>query len=246
MTDEEAQRIRTERLAQLGGLLAGFTHEIRNPLSTIGLNLQLVQEDFADAETTRDKRTYKRLTIIKEEVRRLQSILDDFLSFVRRSAPVLRDVDINSMLQGLVDFSRPEVAADGATLRFFPSSEVGTVCIDADLIKAVFVNLLRNARQACQAGDEILVSVRPAADDVIVQVTDTGTGMDPEVLERVFEPYFSTKKGGTGLGLSTAQRIIEEHGGRLEVRSEPGRGTQFTVRLPRGAPPAASGAGDDA
>ena len=106
MTQEDRkERARTEHLAQLGGLLAAFAHEIRNPLSTIRLNLQLVKEDYADADTSRDRRTYKRLTVVESEVKRLQSIVEEFLGFVRTPLPKRRLVDVNSLLQGLIEFN---------------------------------------------------------------------------------------------------------------------------------------------
>ncbi|MEM7204752.1 MAG: ATP-binding protein [Planctomycetota bacterium] len=233
MTERELQeKLRTERLAQLGSVLAGFAHEIRNPLSTIGLNLQLVKEDFVDAESSRDRRTFKRLSVVEGEVKRLQTILEEFLGFVRSPAPQADWVHINKLLQALSDLSTPEMKTKGVSLKFFPGSKVERVPVDADQFRAAVVNLLRNALDACAPGDEVLLSSRRLQGEVIVQVTDTGAGMTEAVLRDVFTPYFSTKKDGTGLGLAMVQRTVEEHGGKLEVSSEAGRGTQFTIRLP--------------
>jgi len=239
------ERPRTEHLAQLGSLLAGFAHEIRNPLSTIGLNLQLVKEDFADAETTRDRRTYKRLSTVQNEVKRLQAILEEFLGFVRTPSPRRRDCALNELLQSLVEFHTPEMQAEGISLVFFPGKSVGRVELDPDQFRAVIVNLLRNARDACDSGGEVMVSSRRDGDEVTVQITDTGAGMEPAVVDRAFQPYFSTKKGGTGLGLALAKRIVEEHGGTMTLSSEPGKGTQFMLRLPEssGGAEAATGEG---
>lgn len=234
MVDDPAQEDnRTERLAHLGSLLAGFAHEIRNPLSTIGLNIQLVKEDFADAQAPRDKRTFKRLSVVEAEIHRLQKILEDFLRYVRRPKLAVRAVDLNRRLRDLVELNVPEFARKGVSLRMYAGSDIGEVDLDMDLFHSVIVNLLVNAQAACKAGDEVMVATRREAEDVVVQVTDTGAGMTPEVLERAFEPYFSTKKSGTGLGLAIARRIVEEHGGTMAVSSEPGKGTQFNLRLPR-------------
>jgi signal transduction histidine kinase len=232
MNHDEPEEPRTEHLAQLGGLLAGFAHEIRNPLSTIGLNLQLVLEDFKGAESPRDRRTHKRLTVVQGEVKRLQTIVEGFLGFVRTPRPQRRAVELNSLLQTLVELATPEMRELGITLKFFPGPAVGSVELDPDQIRAVIVNLLRNAKEACHSGDEIIVSTRRTGEIVDTQVIDTGEGMEPAVVERAFTPYFSTKKGGTGLGLALARRIADEHGGTLTVSSELGRGTQFTLRLP--------------
>lgn len=233
MADDPAQEHnRTERLAQLGSLLAGFAHEIRNPLSTIGLNIQLVKEDFAEAQTPRDKRTFKRLSVVEAEIQRLQKILEDFLRYVRRPKLAVRAVDLNRRLRDLVELNAPEFARGGVSLRMYAGSDIGEVHLDMDLFHSVIVNLLVNAQAACKAGDEVMLATRREAGEVVVQVTDTGAGMTADVLERAFEPYFSTKKSGTGLGLAIARRIVEEHGGTMTVSSEPGRGTQFTMRLP--------------
>lgn len=233
MTEADDQaRLRTERLAELGSVFAGFAHEIRNPLSTIGLNLQLVLEEYEDAESSRERRTAKRLDVVQGEVKRLEAILEEFLGFVRRPAPRRAATDLNRLLQALVDLSTPELAQKGVALKFFPGPSVGTLPVDADQLRAAVVNLLRNAKDACSAGDEVLVSARRRPDGVVIQVTDTGPGMPPEIVDKAFRPYFSTKQGGTGLGLAMVQRTVTEHGGHLELSSEPGKGTQFSLYLP--------------
>ncbi len=238
MTEQESQgRSADERLAKLGTLFGGFAHEVRNSLSTIGLNLSLIKEDFKESESVRDRRTYKRLSVLESEVKRLQSILESFLRYVRQPELQKRPTELNTMVQSLVEFTVPEAQDKGVSLRFFPGQDVGAVDLDADLIRAVVVNLLRNAREACSKGDQIMVSTArksggPSGAQVQIQVTDTGPGMEPEVLQKAFTPYFSTKKGGNGLGLAISQRIAEQHGGKLELSSEPGKGTQFILHLP--------------
>ncbi len=225
-----------QRLAQLGTLLAGFAHEVRNPLSTIGLNLQLVLEDFREPETTRDKRTQKRLSTVEAEVRRLQKILEEFLSFARAPEPKLVSVALNDRIQALVEFHEAEMRDKGLSLRFYPGADIGQVPGDWDHLQAAIANLLRNAKDATPAGGQILVSTVKDGKDVLVRVTDTGAGIPADVQPRVFEPYFSTKKTGTGLGLPTVCRVAEEHGGALTMESEVGKGTQFTLRLPARSP----------
>lgn len=230
--EERLSRIRTERLAQLGTLLAGFAHEVRNPLSTISLNLQLVLEEFREPETARDKRTQKRIATVDGEVRRLQKILEEFLGFARAPEPKLLAVDLNQKLQAMVDFVMPEWRDGGQSLRFYPGGDIGLVPADWDHVQAAIGNLLRNAREATPPGGEVLLSTVRDGGHVVVRVTDTGAGIPAELLPRIFDPYFSTKKSGTGLGLPTARRVAAEHGGTLTVQSEVGKGTQFTLRWP--------------
>lgn len=230
--EERMARIRLERLAQLGTLLAGFAHEVRNPLSTIGLNLQLVLEEFAEADTPRGKRTKKRIATVQTEVKRLQAILEEFLGFARAPEPKLRPIDLNAKVQEIVDFHQAEMKAGGLTLRFYSDAAVGQVPADWDYLRAAIVNLIQNARDATPAGGEILVSTATQGDAVLIRITDTGAGMAPAVQARVFDPYFSTKKAGTGLGLATVRRVVAEHGGELSLTSEIDKGTQFTLKLP--------------
>ncbi len=230
--EERLAKIRMQRLARLGTLLAGFAHEVRNPLSTIGLNLQLVLEDFREPETSRDKRTQKRLSTVEGEVRRLQKILEEFLGFARAPEPKFAPIDLNARLATMVEFHEPEMREHGLSLKFYPSPNLGPVPGDWDHLQAAFGNLLRNAKDATPAGGEILVSTQRDGAFAVVRVVDTGAGIPKELQGQVFDPYFSTKKAGTGLGLPTVRRVADEHGGVLTMESEVGKGTQFTLRLP--------------
>lgn len=230
--DSREDREHRQRWSQLAALLGGFAHEIRNPLSTIGLNLQLVKEDLAGDDSVRGRRNHKRISVIESEVKRLQTILEEFLRVMRRPRLRRRAVNLNQWLGEIVDFSAAELRERGVSLRFFPDDDVGEVSIDPDLLRSVIVNLLRNAKDACRAGDQVMVSTRRQDDQVLIQVTDTGEGMDADVARQAFMPYFSTKSGGSGLGLPIAQRIVREHGGKIELDTAKDKGTQFTVRLP--------------
>lgn len=226
----EAVRIR--QLARLGALFAGFAHEIKNPLSTIGLNLQLVKEDLGVAESPRDQRIVRRLSVVESEVLRLQGILEQFLGYVRVPELKLARVNLDSLLRDVVEFVQPEMHERGIPVRILGDGADHDVELDADQFRAVVVNLLRNAMDACRDGGEVIVATRSNQREAIVQVIDTGSGMSPEVFAKAFTPYFSTKRQGTGLGLPTARRIVEQHGGTIQLDSEPGRGTAFTIRLP--------------
>lgn len=236
--DDVQRRALSEQMARFGDVLAGFAHEVRNPLSTIGLNLQLIREDFVDAESARDRRTHKRLSVVEAEVRRLQEILEEFLRYARLPGVQTAPTDLNALLRAVVEFTAPELAERGVSLRLYPGADVGLPPLDQNQIRAALVNLLRNAAEACGPGSEVILSSRRDGHRVLIHVIDTGAGMTPEVLDRIFKPYFSTKKAGTGLGLPMVKRIVEQHGGFVAANSEPGRGTQFTLHLPAPLPAA--------
>jgi signal transduction histidine kinase len=163
---------------------------------------------------------------------RLQKILEEFLSFLRAPEPRVVPIDLNARLQALVEFQEPEMRDAGVALRFYPGSDVGQVAADWDHLQAAVGNLLRNAKEATPVGGEVMVSTTREGDFALLRVTDTGSGIAPELQARVFEPYFSTKKAGNGLGLPTVRRVVDEHGGTVSMESEIGKGTQFSLRLP--------------
>ncbi len=241
-----------ERLAEIGTLTGGLAHEIKNPLSSVNLNIQLLQEDLQEladrvpAETDnadRIGRIRRRFESLSRETQRLRDILEDFLQFAGRIKLDRTAVDVNGLIQELVDFFEPQAHAMGVRVHAQTASNLSAVQLDVGLFKQALLNLMLNACQAMekqgadQAGPRELIVrslAAPAKEGggVQVHVTDTGPGIPDADMDKLFQPYFSTKKGGTGLGLPTSRRIIEEHGGGIRVHSEPGRGTQFIVALP--------------
>ena len=240
-----------ERMAEIGAMTGGLAHEIKNPLSTIGLNAQLLAEGVEElpegAPVTRDdkQRLVRRIGSLRRETERLRGILQDFLTYAGEPRPDARRQDLNAALTELVDFFLPQAQTNGVRLHAdFAPGEVPAV-FDASLVKQAVLNLLLNAVQAMStnapgAPRELIVRTRAAQPrtpneprGAEIHVIDTGPGIPPGVRDRIFRPYFTTKSGGSGLGLPTARRLVEEHGGRLEVFTEPGRGTDFVVTLPR-------------
>ncbi|MCC6681967.1 MAG: two-component sensor histidine kinase [Phycisphaeraceae bacterium] len=244
----EARARAAERLAALGSMTGGLAHEIKNPLSTIGLNVQLLQEDLSQLSEDLPGvgRMQRRGDSLRRETQRLREILEDFLRYAGRMPLDREPLDVNRLVDELIDFFEPQAAEAGARLRTQLAAGPLNATLDGNLIKQALLNLLINATQAMAAArdkksphggcDELMIrteAVKPAnAPAVRITVTDTGPGMTPQVVDRVFEPYYSTKPGGTGLGLPTSRRIAEEHGGTLTVHSEPGRGTSFVLTLP--------------
>jgi signal transduction histidine kinase len=229
------QRARqAERLAELGTLTGGLAHELKNPLSTIQLNLQLLGEDLIP-ENPAFPRLQSRLSTVQKETARLRDILDDFLRFAGRMELMRKPVELNGMLEELVDFYTPQAQLQRVALRLRRSDGPLVAAIDERLIKQAILNLMINALQAMpEAGGEIILSATKDDDQVLIDVIDTGRGMDADTANRIFDAYYSTKRGGTGLGLAIAKRIVQEHGGAIDVTSELGKGSEFTVRLPMG------------
>jgi signal transduction histidine kinase len=225
-------------IARLAGSLA---HEIKNPLSTIRLNMELLAEDLGEAETPVQRRAAKRVEVVRRECQRLQSLLDDFLNFakVRRLHP--EPTDLNHQIDDVLDFFSLEAKEAGVEIVRQLDPELPHVMIDRETFRQALLNLIINAKQAMPDGGQLIVRTAADGDTVSIYLIDTGIGMDDRTASRMFEAFFSTKSGGSGLGLPTTQKIIEGHGGRISVQSEVGRGTQFTIELP--VPPRLAGMG---
>jgi signal transduction histidine kinase len=228
---KETQR-RTAGLVHAGRLAGGLAHEIKNPLSTINLNLQLLREDFAHAKSLKEERVARRVEVLEKEVVRLQETLNDFLRFARREPPDRKPHDLNRMVEEVLDFVAPQAAKHHITVHRSLSPGLKPCMVDANLLKQALLNLVLNAHQAMPDGGEFMVRSTPLKKGVGIEMIDTGPGIQPEELDKVFEAYYSTKAGGTGLGLATTKQIIEDHGGSISVQSDPGRGTRFLVEIP--------------
>jgi signal transduction histidine kinase len=243
----ERRALDAERLAELGSMTAGLAHEIKNPLSTIGLNAQLLAEGINDAEMseTERERLLRRLDALSREGERLRAILTDFLEFAGRVKLDAQPRDLVRIVTELRDFFHPQCDQNRIVLRTSLPDEPVAAQVDESLFKQAMLNLMINATQAMSDGGlestdrgagprgELILQVEADDDEARVHVIDTGPGIEPDRLERIFHPYVSHTTGGTGLGLSTARRIIEEHGGSLAAHSEVGRGSDFVIHLPR-------------
>lgn len=226
------QLIRADRLAAMGELTAGVAHEVRNPLGIIRASVQLVEDARGDAERIREA-----TGIIKQEIDRLDRVIKVLLDFGRPSEPTLRPTNVEDVVSDVVMFTRRFAGQARVELETEYASDLPLVSADADQLKQVLVNLVSNAVQAMEsAGGRITVRVWDDGGFVFMSIRDTGPGIPPEDLRRVFDPFYSTRDDGTGLGLTIVHRIIDQHGGRIEVESDPGRGTTFTVALPAAIP----------
>ena len=233
-----------DQLAELSAIAGGLAHEIRNALSTLRMNLQLLDEDWGELEadpdpspTTVARRSRTRISAVLKESQRLETILDDFLEFVRRRELKLSEVDLNELVADLVAFFRPQAERHGITLSVDESSSPILCPVDVGLLKQSLLNVLINAQQALDSmstGHDKRIEVRVERDDAFctVAIADTGPGIDAGNLNQIFQAYFTTRKGGSGLGLAMARRILRAHSGRIDVNSVRGEGTTFLFRLP--------------
>ena len=221
------QLIRADRLAAMGELTAGVAHEVRNPLGVIRASVQLLEDAQCDRA-----RIDEAAAIIKQEIDRLDKVIKALLDFGRPSTPTLVRTDVESVLDDVLLFTKRFATQADVEIVRVQGSELPPVIADPDQLKQVFLNLVTNAVQAMEdGGGMITVTTRDAGDFIEVQVADDGPGISREDLGKVFDPFYSKRQGGTGLGLTIVHRIVDEHGGHIEVDS--GRsGTTFTVSLP--------------
>jgi signal transduction histidine kinase len=246
--DAERRARDAERLAELGSMTGGLAHEIKNPLSTIGLNAQLLAEGLREAELPGEQRDrlLRRLDALSREAERLRGILTDFLQFAGRIKLDPQPSDLVKIIDELSDFFHPQCAQAEVVLRTQLPRQPVIARVDEALLKQALLNLMINAVQAMSQEDEsgegpspqrqrgeLILKVESDPDQARIHVIDTGPGIAPKQIDAIFRPYVTYKSGGTGLGLPTSRRIIEEHGGRLTVQSEPGRGSDFVIHLPR-------------
>jgi signal transduction histidine kinase len=234
---EETQRqlFQSEKLAALGKLSAGIAHEIRNPLTSIKILIHsLVDETATDASREKD------LAVIEAEIGRVNKIIKQFLDFARPRPPSLEPMDVRIVLEETLALLIYEMEAQGVSLERNYASDLSPVPMDREQMKQVFLNLMLNAAQAMNRGGKLTIhtAVKPQhpggrnSPFVEIGIRDTGPGMSGDIKAKIFEPFFSTKEEGIGLGLPIAQRIVEEHGGEIRVESSPGEGTTFYVTLP--------------
>jgi signal transduction histidine kinase len=234
-----AELVQAERLAAIGKMAAHVTHEIRNPLSSMGLNIELLEEELALTGDTAESRQLVRA--IKREIDRLAELSEEYLRVARRPVPHLERENLADLVREVMEFIRPELSKANVACEVEIEDGLPSVAFDEAQIRQALINLVRNAREATQpTGGKLWVRVRSArgADGngqggVDLVVDDEGSGIGEEVREKVFDPFFTTKERGTGLGLAVTRQIVEAHGGTISCEARSPRGTRFFVHLPQ-------------
>jgi len=237
----EAQAQMDDRLAFVGGLAAGLAHEIRNPLNVLSMNLQMLEEEIVGgrgpgaAAASDDARAY--LATLQGEIRRLSNLVNNFLSYARPNQMRFESRDLNQVLRDLALLIRPEFERRELALHLDLAPYLPPVDLDEAHLRQAVMNILMNATQILKPGGTVTMSSRVGPEGAaLVAIEDDGPGVKPEDRSRIFEVFYSTRGGGTGLGLPIAARILEAHGGSISVESAAGRGARFVLRLPRRHP----------
>lgn len=228
---KETQLRRAESLAALTTLAAGVAHEINNPLGSISIRIQLL-EKLLRAETPDKTAMAKHLGVVKEEVDRLKQIVVDFLFAVRPMDIQLISENPGVILGEIAELVEPEAERKGIEMRVSIDDNLPQVLMDKRHIKQALLNLIQNAMAAMPEGGTLTLKAEQTDDEVRFSVADTGTGIPEELLTKIFEPYFTTKKSGTGLGLTITFKIVKEHAGDISLESKEGAGSTFTIHLP--------------
>ena len=230
--NEEMKSRRLESLASLTNLAATVAHEIKNPLGSISIYVQLLRMAVDSCDARSDSKFSEYLDIVDEEIERLNRIVVDFLFAVRPLKIELSPMDIGELIRSISTFFGEELSRANVSVVLDVADGLPGIRGDERFLRQMLVNLVKNAMSAMPDGGTLSLGARQRDDTVVISVEDSGVGIPQDVLSRVFEPYFTTKADGTGLGLTMAYKVVKEHGGDIRVKSEPGRGTTFTITLP--------------
>ncbi len=233
--EEMSKRLQqSERLSSLGQLAAGVAHEIRNPLNAISMASQRLQREYRPLLDPEKGTEFLGLTgVIRDEIRRLNGIIEEFLNFSRRDRLELKDYPIEDILQKLASLIEEEAGAKGIVLRREWDSRRSLIRMDIDKLQQALLNIVKNGMESIDREGSLTMSVDyPEAGWVVVRIADTGSGLTQEEIDRIFSPEYTTKEKGLGLGLPIAHEIVRAHGGDIRVKSQPGAGSTFEIKLP--------------
>lgn len=235
MSDMEATdqpddlRRQYHELAELAGSLA---HEIKNPLSVIHMNADLLSEELSESDWPGRRRANAKIDMIRQQCQRMENLLRDFLRFARMRDLEMTPGSLNEQVETVLFLFKPQADKLGVDVISYLDPDLPSILLHSDSLQAALINLVKNALEAMPEGGQFVVRTHTTPGGVALDLIDTGTGMDDTTAIKMFEPFYSTKNGGSGLGLPTARKIIEAHGGRIAVQSDVGHGTKFMLEFP--------------
>jgi len=229
LTKESDLRRQFHELAELAGSLA---HEIKNPLSVIHMNVELLAEELEESEWAGVRRAASKVDMIRQQCERMETLLRDFLKFAK-----LRDLDmtpgnLNDQVSIVLDMFQAQAEKQLIEIVRYLDPDLPSIKLHSDSLQSALINLVKNAIEAMPGEGQLIARTYGIPGGVAIDLIDTGIGMEETTAMKMFEPFYSTKNGGSGLGLPAARKIIEAHGGRIAVQSEAGRGTKFVIEFP--------------
>jgi signal transduction histidine kinase len=227
-----ATTIESEKLSALTLLAAGVAHELGNPLNSLNIHLQLMERELKGLPPDKAQRLQEDLQVARDEINRLDNIIHQFLRAIRPTRPDLRRAQVNRVVEESLALLDREIADRDILLETEWAPDPPDLLVDRGQLKQAFYNVVKNALQAMRPGGILRVATENAGEWVTVSFSDNGQGISAEQIGRIFEPYYTSKKGGSGLGLMIVQRIVREHGGTIEIESNAGRGTTVRIKLP--------------
>ena len=227
--EPDSLRRQYHELAELAGSLA---HEIKNPLSVIHMNADLLSEELSESDWAGRRRANAKIDMIRQQCQRMENLLRDFLRFARMRDLEMTPGNLNEQVETVLRLFKPQADKAGVEIISYLDNDLPSVLLHSDSLQAALINLVKNALEAMPEGGQFVVRTHGTPHGVALDLIDTGEGMDDTTAIRMFEPFYSTKNGGSGLGLPTARKIIEAHGGRIAVQSDVGHGTKFMLEFP--------------
>ncbi|WP_252723395.1 two-component system sensor histidine kinase NtrB [Treponema pedis] len=230
--NEEIKNRRLESLASLTNVAAAVAHEIKNPLAAISIHLQLLKKNFTACNLSVNRKAQKHINVIEEEIERLNKIVVDFLFSVRPLKLEFTPVDVNIILKNLYETFFEEFSDKGIAFSLDLKDGLPLIQGDERFLRQAFMNVITNASAAMPEGGFLDITTKLNQETIVISISDSGYGILPENLNKIFEPYFTTKQDGTGLGLTMVYKVIKEHGGDVHVYSDYGIGTTFKFMLP--------------
>jgi signal transduction histidine kinase len=230
--DPDSAENSRNQIDELTALFSALAHEIKNPLSVIHMNMDLLAEDLADMPTPQARRAADRVAMVQRQCLRLETLLKDFTKFIRLNKLTLRAGNLNEQLGLVLDLFQAQAKRQNVEIVRYLDNELPSMTLAPQMLQAALTNLVKNAFEAMPDGGQLLARTRPTLRGIALDLIDTGCGMNDECLLKMFNTFYTNKPGGTGLGLPTAKKIIEAHGGVINVQSSVGRGTQFTIEFP--------------